>query len=77
MREDNTGKVFVARMVGGIMSKVVAKDEAERKWSAEVQLLRQRLERSAVMQNMVQSLQQKEKTQQVNIFCLGLLHTLS
>lgn len=59
-------KLIVARLVSKLFAGVIARDATERKYSAEIQVLRQRLERAAVMQNMVQNLQNQDKAKQVS-----------
>ena len=60
-------RTYVARLVGSIVGRVVSSHEVEKKWAAELQVLRQRLERAAVMANMVKDIQEQEKARQARV----------
>lgn len=75
-RSDERSEVHIARLVGRLMSRIVTQDEAEKRWSAEVRLLRQRLERSAVMQSMVQDIKGQQTARQVSHSYFSVSHKL-
>lgn len=55
-------------MVAGVFARVIAREETEQTWAGEVQLLRQRVERSAMMESIAQQQRQQQQLAQVWAF---------
>ena len=57
----------VGRMVAAAVATVIANDEAERKWAAEIAMLRQRIQRSAMMEAVAERRQLQEQQTEVGL----------
>ena len=55
----------VGRIVAAAVATVIANDDAERKWAAEIAMLRQRIQRSAMMEAVAERRQLQEQQTEV------------
>ena len=66
----SSDKTAVGRLVAAAVATVIAENEAERKWAAEIAMLRQRIQRSAMMEAVAERRQLQDQETEV-----GLLHS--